>query len=111
MDHTFSGVNKDTLPLAPRDAMQFGKTLTQLLTKIAQADPQHAPIHLIKIDIADRFYRVHLTPNHIPVLGVAFPPAPDGTPLVAFPLVLPMGWIESPRQQNQEQSIHPLGSN
>lgn len=76
--------------------MQFGRALTRILTKIVHADIRHGPVKLIKVDIADGFYRVHLSPRHIPLLGVAFPPAPDGTQLIAFPLVLPMGWVESP---------------
>ncbi len=32
----------------------------------------------------------------IPKLGVAFPTEPDQEKLVAFPLVLPMGWKNSP---------------
>jgi hypothetical protein len=51
---------------------------------------------MIKVDIADGFYCLHLSPHQIPSLGVAFPPVPDSMPLLAFPLVLPMGWVESP---------------
>jgi hypothetical protein len=51
---------------------------------------------MCKADIADGFYRLHLAPGDILALGVAFPPAPDGTPLIAFPLTCPMGWVESP---------------
>jgi hypothetical protein len=76
--------------------MQFGKTLNRVLTKIVEADPRHGPVNLIKIDVADGFYRIHLSPHQIPALGVAIPPGPDGKALVAFPLVLPMGWVESP---------------
>lgn len=96
VDYTYSGVNQDTQPLAPKEAMQFGKALTRVLTKIVQADPCHGPVHLIKIDVANGFYRIHLPPHQIPALGVSFPPAPDGTLLVVFPLCLPMGWVESP---------------
>jgi hypothetical protein len=53
-------------------------------------------VYLCKVDIADGFYHLHLAPGNIPALGVAFPPAPDGTPLIAFPLTCPMGWVKSP---------------
>jgi hypothetical protein len=75
--------------------MQFGKALNRIMTKIVESDPRHGPVYMIKVDVADGFYRIHLCPHQIPALGVAFPPAPDGTELVAFPLVLPMGWVES----------------
>jgi hypothetical protein len=82
--------------LAPSESMQFGRTLQRLLQHLVEADPRYGPTHLIKIDISDGFYRVQLNPTDAPVLGVAFPPAPDGTPLVAIPLTLPMGWVLSP---------------
>ena len=50
----------------------------------------------MKVDIADGFYCVGLAPDDVPSLGVRLPPGPDGKTLVTFPLVLPMGWVESP---------------
>ena len=44
------------------------------------------------------FYRVVLAPEDVPSLGVCLPPGTDGKNLVAFPLVLLMGWVESPPQ-------------
>jgi hypothetical protein len=67
-----------------------------VLQQIVHTDRQHGPVYLCKVDIADGFYHLHLAPGNIPALGVAFPPAPDGTPLIAFPLTCPMGWVKSP---------------
>ena len=50
----------------------------------------------MKLDISDGFYRIALNVNDIPKLGVAFPTPPGHEPLIAFPLVLPMGWKNSP---------------
>ena len=50
----------------------------------------------MKVDISDGFYRVWLSSADVPKLGVALPPAAGEEQLVAFPLVLPMGWVESP---------------
>ena len=52
----------------------------------------------MKVDIADGFYRVGLAPEDVPSLGVCLPQGPDGKNLVTSPLVLPMGWVESPPQ-------------
>ena len=52
----------------------------------------------MKVNIVDGFYRVGLAPENVPSLGVCLPPGTDGKPLVAFPLVLPMGWVGSPPQ-------------
>jgi hypothetical protein len=75
--------------------MQFGRALTRIPTKIVWADPCHGPVQLIKVDVANRFYCIHLALQHMLSLGVAFPPRPDGAPLIALPLVLPMGWVKS----------------
>jgi hypothetical protein len=96
VDYTFSGVNPDTVPLAPKEAMQFGRALQRVLTLIVHADPRYGPVHLAKIDIADGFYRVWLQVTDVPKLGVALPTKLGSTPLIAFPLALPMGWVESP---------------
>lgn len=96
VDYTFSGVNADTLRVAPAEAMQFGRTLQRVITQVVHSNPRFGPPKLAKLDIADGFYRVALNVNDIPKLAVALPPAPDGTPLVALPLALPMGWVESP---------------
>lgn len=95
VDYTYSGVNNETARLAPSEAMQFGKTLQRVLAKIVQANPAYGPVYLAKIDIADGFYRIGLQPRDIPRLGVVLP-SDTSDPLVAFPLALPMGWVESP---------------
>jgi hypothetical protein len=96
VDYSYSRLNAETLLLGPSEAMQFGRALPRVLQRIVHADPQHGPVYMCKVDIADGFYRLHLAPGDIAALGVAFPPAPDGTPLIAFPLTCPMGWVESP---------------
>jgi hypothetical protein len=96
VDYSFYGINDDTLPLSPDESMQFGHALDRVLQTIVHADPRHGPVHMIKVDVADGFYRLWAAIQDIPALGVAFPSGPDGVPLVAFPLTLPMGWLSSP---------------
>ena len=96
VDYTFSGVNPDTVPIAPLDAMQFGNTLPRLIRHLVLADPRQGPPKLIKVDIADGFYRIGLKPTDVPKLGVVYPGFPGEPPLVAFPITLPMGWTNSP---------------
>ena len=95
VDYSYYGLNDNTVNLAPREAMQFGRTLERLMDKIVHADKRHGPVHLIKVDIADGFYRIYLNIHDIPRLAVTFL-GPNGEHLVAFPLTLPMGWEESP---------------
>lgn len=95
VDYTFLDVNNETARLAPPEAMQFGKAFHRFLRKLVRAHPSYGPVYLGKIDIADGFYRIGLQPRDIPRLGVILP-STTGTPLVALPLALPMGWVESP---------------
>ena len=95
VDYTFHGVNDDTVPLAPLDAMQFGRALHRILSQILRADPRFGSVYLSKVDIADGFYRIWLLPRDIPKLGVTFPTLPGEPQLIAFPLTLPMGWVAS----------------
>ena len=96
MDHSFCGIDAETVQLAPSEAMQFGRTLERTLQKIRHADPHHGPVCLSKVDLADGFYRFGLALSGISKLGIVFPTCGDEEQLVAFPLVLPMGWVESP---------------
>ena len=95
-DYTFFGVNDDTEKLMPPEAMQFGKALHRLIHNVVEADPTWGPVRFAKIDVADGFYRVILKIQDIPKLGLLFPPDEFGVQRVAFPTVLPMGWVESP---------------
>lgn len=96
VDYTFSGVNPETLAIAAVDSMQFGHALDRILREILLSDPALGPVQMLKVDISDGFYRINMNIEDIPKLGVAFPTEPGQEKLVAFPLVLPMGWKNSP---------------
>ncbi|WP_317202287.1 hypothetical protein [Janthinobacterium sp.] len=96
VDYTFWGINEDTVALAPSEAMQFGRAFDRILHKIRRANRRYGPTYMIKVDIADGFYRLFVSAPTTANLGVVFPQHEDEEPLVAFPLVLPMGWVGSP---------------
>ena len=96
VDYTFWGINDDTVPLAPSESMQFGRALERVLHKIRRANRRFGPTYMIKVDIADGFYRLFVSAPTTATLGVVFPQHDDEEPLIAFPLVLPMGWVGSP---------------
>ena len=96
VDLSFWGVNDATARLAPPEAMQFGRTLDRLLFRIRHANPTFGPVYMNKIDISDGFYRIRLAPNDALSLAVLLSQADGEPPLVAIPLSLPMGWVESP---------------
>ena len=66
------------------------------MREIILADPSLGPGQLLKIDLSDGFYRVNFDVDDILKLGVVFPTNPGEEPLIAFPLVLSMGWTDSP---------------
>lgn len=96
VDYSFYGVNSDTLRLTPSEAMQFGRALERILYYIRKSNPRFGPVYLGKVDLADGFYRLRLTDSSILKLAVAFPQYPGEEQMVALPLSIPMGWVESP---------------
>ena len=94
IDYTFSGVTASTFQLAPPHAMQFGKALPRILQRIAYANPRFGPVHLIKVDLSDGYYRIPITPSGALNLAVTLPSS-RRAPLLAIPTVLTMGWIDS----------------
>lgn len=95
VDYTYSGVNPATDLRAP-PSLQFGRAFERFLQRLQQADTRHGPIYLAKTDIADAFMRVWIRLDTIPGLAALLPTLPGTPPLVAFPMILPMGWVSSP---------------
>ena len=85
-DHTWSGVNAETQPVVPVESMQFGHALEQIIREILLADPALGPVKMIKVDLSDRFYRMHLVPCNASKLGLTFPKVPGLPDLVAVSL-------------------------
>jgi len=96
MDYSYNGVNQASIPLAPLSAMQFGTALQRILQRIAYCNPSFGPPHLVKIDLANGYYRVPLSPEAALQLAVCLPPDNSGEALLGIPLSLPMGWSLSP---------------
>jgi hypothetical protein len=86
----------DTIPLAPIEYMQFDPALWRLLQQISEVGPRLGPVHLSKIDIADGLYCIWISSDNVPKLGIMFTGASGDEPLIGFPLVLPMGWMQHP---------------
>ena len=95
VDYTFSGVNQATTAEAP-DSMQFGHAFHRYLERLHRADTRHGPVYMSKTDIADAFMQIWLELQSIPTLAALLPIQTDESPLVALPMVLPMGWVHSP---------------
>ena len=95
-DYSFNLINAETLPICDLSAMQYGRCLDRLLREIVYADPKLGPVHMIKADVSDGFYRIGLRPSDNEKLGLVFPIEAGEEDLVAIPLTLPLGWKNSP---------------
>jgi lysophospholipase L1-like esterase len=72
VDYTFFGINDATQPNAPVEAMQFGRLLERFIRQIVLANPRYGDVKMIKVDLADGFYRIWLRPGDTAKLAVAF---------------------------------------
>ena len=72
INYTWIRVNQAMQRIAP-ESMQYGRALQRVLQKIYDADVKHGPVHMLKVDIADGFYRVWLSLCDTMTLGVALP--------------------------------------
>jgi hypothetical protein len=95
-DYSFFCVNDETIDMAPAESMQFGRALSRILQSIARFDPRLGPVFLAKIDVDDAFYRIAIRVADVTKRSVIFPSEAGEEPLVALPLVFPVGWKESP---------------
>jgi hypothetical protein len=76
--------------------MQFGRALLRILQKIFRSYQRLGLVYLSKIDISDGFYRIVIMPEDVPKLAIMFMTEEGDEQWVGFPLVLPMGWKQSP---------------
>ena len=99
-DYSFYGLNDESLPLAATESMQFGHAFERFLRELLLANIALGLLFLSKTDISDGFYQIDFAPSYIPKLGLVFPQSSlSSSPedqLVFLPLVLPMGWGNSP---------------
>ncbi|CAJ1940928.1 unnamed protein product [Cylindrotheca closterium] len=126
VDYSFWGLNDDTMKLAPEGAMQFGTAPLRIREALMKANPDYGPVYMYKNDMSDGFYCIRMSTTGALKLGVILPRFEGLPQLVALPLVLPMGWTESPPwfcaltetvadltnvdfQQNKRVPPHPLG--
>jgi hypothetical protein len=76
--------------------MQFGRAFQRFLQQLVYSNSALGPPLLAKIDLADGYYRVPLSPEAALELAVLLPGDAHSEPLVGIPLSLPMGWGHSP---------------
>ena len=88
-------MNQDTIPLVPQESLQYGRAFDRFIRHILLADKRYGPVFLSKCDLSDEYYRLGLCIQDCPQLALSFPAKFHNDPLVAIPIVLPMGWKNS----------------
>jgi hypothetical protein len=76
--------------------MQFSKAVKGLTQVVTHSDQAYGPCKLYKANMSDRFYPIDLSTSGLLKLAVLMPAFLGMPPLVAIPLVLPMGCTDSP---------------
>ena len=76
--------------------MKFGGTLDRTLTLTRHADPRYGPPFLDKHDVDNGFYRMQLEPEACLALAILPPHCADEPELIAIPMSIAMGWVQSP---------------
>ena len=72
-------------------AMLYGRALELLIREVVVDNPALVPVHILKLDVSDSFYRIRLLPIDAPKMGLVFPSEGEDTELVPIHLTLPMG--------------------
>jgi hypothetical protein len=99
LDYSFppkQNVNTFSLHLALTQAMQFGTAFPRLMQCLVYCDRDYSPPLMAKLDLADGYYPVPLSPLASLELAVVLPGDGLHDKLVGIPLSLPMGWTHSP---------------
>ena len=95
-DYSYSKLNPKTLPISALSSMQYDRVLDRLIREVIISNPALGPMHTLKSDVSDGFYRIGLHPTYAPKLGLVIPSEGENEDLVVIPLTLPMGWKNLP---------------
>ena len=83
--------------IAP-ESMQFGREFPGILQAIWEADLAEGPVRVSKLDVTDAYHRGTLKPSQVGAFAYVIKSVPeDDVILICTDLVLPMGWVESPK--------------
>ena len=71
-------------------AIQYDRALERLIKEVVMVGPTMGPVHVLKADVSDSFYRIGLHPTDAPKLVLIFPSEGEDDELVVILLTLPM---------------------
>ena len=78
--------------------MQFGRAFPRSLQAIWEADPKEGSVRVSKLDMTDAYHPGTLIPSQVGVFAYVVPSVPEyDIILICIDLMLPMGWVDSPK--------------
>ena len=91
-------VNETNDRKAATKLLQFGWSFPRILQAVWEADPVQGPVRVSKLDVTDAYRRSTVKPAQVGAFAYVIPLAPgDEDKIVYINLVLPMGWVDSPK--------------
>ena len=89
-------INETTLPHALPEAMQFGGAFWRLCCLTHNANRRFGPVRAAKCDVKDGYHRMFLNALQCLRLAILLPKFEGEEQLIAVPLAITMGWVQSP---------------
>ena len=71
-DYSYTNLNYENLPIYAMSSMQYGRYLERLIREVVISDPALVPMHILKADVSDSFYRIGLRTTDAHNLGIVF---------------------------------------
>ena len=97
-DSNTLSVNETTNRDAAPESLQFGQAFPQILQAVWEADPIQGPVRVSKLDVTDAYHRGTVKPAQVGAFAYVIPSAlGDEGIFICIDLVLPMGWVDSPK--------------
>ena len=90
--------NETTNKDAALKSLQFGRSFPRILQAVWEADPVQGPVRVSILDVTDANHRGTVKPAQVGAFAYVIPSAPrDEGIFIYIDLVLPMGWLDSPK--------------
>ena len=97
-DSNTLSVNETTNREAAPESLQFGRSFPHILQAVQEANTVQGPFCISKLDVTDAYHRGTVKPAQVGAFTYVIPSAPgdEGT-IICIGLVLPRGWVDSPK--------------
>ena len=91
-------VNETTDREAAPESLQFGRAFPRILQAVWEANPIQRLVRVYKRDVTNVCHRGTVKPAQVGAFAYVIPSAPGEEGIfICIDLVLPMGWVDSPK--------------